>query len=250
MRKFTLIGGKGDDTYIVDADDVINEKPGEGTDTIVSSVSYVMTGNYLNNLTLTGSSVINGTGNSYNNVITGNTANNILSGGAGIDTLIGGTGNDTYIIDSTTDVITEVPGEGTDTIVSSVSYVMTDNYLNNLTLTGTSGINATGNSYDNVITGNTANNILVGGGGLDTLTGGGGSDRFRFNAKSTGIDQIEDFSLSQGDRIEVSRSGFGASSVTSFSYNSTTGDLSFNSTVFAELDAGLAFQVSQQIILI
>ena len=33
-----------------------------------------------------------------------------------MDTLIGGAGNDTYVVDSTTDVITENAGEGTDTV--------------------------------------------------------------------------------------------------------------------------------------
>ena len=56
-------------------------------------VSYTM-GNNLENLTLTGTTAINGTGNSLNNRITGNAANNTLIGGAGNDTLDGGTGKD------------------------------------------------------------------------------------------------------------------------------------------------------------
>jgi serralysin len=47
------------------------------------------------NLTLTGSASINGTGNSLANTITGNSGANILNGGAGNDTLNGGVGNDT-----------------------------------------------------------------------------------------------------------------------------------------------------------
>jgi serralysin len=57
----------------------------------------------LENLTLTGTASINGTGNSLNNFLIGNSADNILNGadgndylegGSGSDTLIGGTGND------------------------------------------------------------------------------------------------------------------------------------------------------------
>ncbi|MBS9386617.1 MAG: cadherin-like domain-containing protein [Dolichospermum sp. BR01] len=44
-----------------------------------------------------------------------------LNGGAGIDTLIGGLGNDIYVVDTTTDIISENVGEGTDTIQSSVT---------------------------------------------------------------------------------------------------------------------------------
>ncbi|GFE71085.1 calcium-binding protein [Chroococcus sp. FPU101] len=182
----TMIGGSGDDTYIVDSlSDVITELAGGGVDTIKTSLSYTLSENYVNNLTLTGSSNLNGTGNSYDNVITGNAGNNTLrgnagkdtlNGGNGIDTLIGGTGDDTYIVDSTTDVITELPGQGVDTVISSVSYTLAENYVNNLTLTGTANLNGTGNSYDNVITGNEGNNRLKGGDGNDSLFSEFGND--------------------------------------------------------------------------
>ncbi|MBL8352194.1 MAG: hypothetical protein JNL87_17995 [Burkholderiaceae bacterium] len=91
----TLWGGLGDDLYIVDnAGDVASEVAG-GVDTVQSSVTHTLTVN-LENLTLTGSANINGTGNdSRNNVINGNTGNNVLSGLAGNDTISGDWGNDT-----------------------------------------------------------------------------------------------------------------------------------------------------------
>jgi Ca2+-binding RTX toxin-like protein len=64
------------------------------TDTLSASTTTTLPAN-VENLTLTGSSVINGTGNAGNNILTGNTANNTLNGGAGNDTLIGGAGKDT-----------------------------------------------------------------------------------------------------------------------------------------------------------
>ncbi|GFE71086.1 calcium-binding protein [Chroococcus sp. FPU101] len=182
----TMIGGSGDDTYIVDSlSDVITELAGGGVDTIKTSLSYTLSENYVNNLTLTGSSNLNGTGNSYDNVITGNAGNNTLrgnagkdtlNGGNGIDTLIGGTGDDTYIVDSTTDVITELPGQGVDTVISSVSYALDENYVNNLTLTGVTNLSGIGNTYDNVIYGNDSNNLLRGGDGNDTIKGYLGND--------------------------------------------------------------------------
>jgi Ca2+-binding RTX toxin-like protein len=171
----TLIGGAGDDIYIVDSTtDIITENANGGTDTIQSSVTFTLTTN-VENLTLTGTAAINGTGNAGNNIITGNSANNTLDGGAGNDTLIGGAGDDIYIVDSITDTITENANGGTDTIQSSVTYTIATN-VENLTLTGTTAINGTGNAGNNVITGNSANNVIIGNAGNDTLDGGDGSD--------------------------------------------------------------------------
>jgi Ca2+-binding RTX toxin-like protein len=181
----TLIGGAGNDIYIVDiATDTIIESANAGIDTIQSSVTYTIAAN-VENLTLTGTAA-NGTGNAGNNVITGNGANNTLNGGAGIDTLIGGLGNDIYVVDSTTDTITESANAGIDTVQSSVTLTLAAN-VENLTLTGTAAINGTGNAGNNVITGNSANNTLNGGLGNDTLNGGAGNDTYIFTINGTGL---------------------------------------------------------------
>jgi Ca2+-binding RTX toxin-like protein len=179
-----LVGGTGNDKYYTDnIGDSITELTGEGTDTVYSTISYNL-GNNLENLTLQGTSAINGTGNDLNNIITGNSANNTLTGGlgndnlnggAGVDTLIGGVGNDVYTVDNVGDTITENLNEGTDTVNSSVTYTLSSN-VENLTLQGTSAINGTGNELNNTITGNSANNILTGGLGNDNLNGGAGAD--------------------------------------------------------------------------
>jgi Ca2+-binding RTX toxin-like protein len=94
----TLIGGRGNDTYIVDSlDDIITESGSSSDiDSVQSSVSWVL-GINLENLTLTGSNAINGTGNNLNNTIIGNSANNILDGGTGgTDLLTGLAGADVF----------------------------------------------------------------------------------------------------------------------------------------------------------
>jgi Ca2+-binding RTX toxin-like protein len=212
-----LIGGLGNDIYQVDSTtDVITENANEGTDTIQSSVTYTIASlPNIENLTLTGSSAINGMGNAANNILTGNTVNNTLNGGTGVDTLIGGLGNDIYQVDSTTDVITENASEGTDTIQSSVTYTIASlPNIEKLTLTGSSVINGTGNAANNILTGNTANNTLnggagndtlIGGAGKDTLTGGTGTDRFVFTSLAdsllAGYDVISDYTI--GEQIDA-----------------------------------------------
>ncbi|WP_035367851.1 calcium-binding protein, partial [Dolichospermum circinale] len=165
----TLIGGAGNDSYYVDSTaDIITESVNQGTDSVFSTVTYTLTTN-TENLTLQGTTAINGTGNELNNIITGNAADNILTGGTGADTLIGGAGNDSYYVDSTADIITESVNQGTDSVFSTVTYTLTTN-TENLTLQGTTAINGTGNELNNNITGNAAANILTGGLGNDTLT--------------------------------------------------------------------------------
>jgi Ca2+-binding RTX toxin-like protein len=182
-----LIGGTGNDTYVVDSPaDTITETNNLDTDTVESSVTFSI-GNFaeVENLTLTGTTAINGTGNAVNNTITGNSANNILDGGAGDDTLIGGAGDDIYVVDSLADIITENPDAGIDTVRSSVDYTIANFAdVDNLILIGTA-INGTGNARDNTITGNSADNILDGGAGIDTLIGNLGDDTYR-------VDNIDD----------------------------------------------------------
>lgn len=183
----TLIGGKGNDTYVVDDTlDLIYEKDGEGIDTVLSSVSYQLSGEttfgFTENLTLTDTAAINGTGNNLANIITGNSAANILNGGAGHDTLIGGAGNDTliggegndtFVVDTTNDIVTELENQGIDTVQSSVTISLAAN-VENLTLTGSAAINGTGNDLNNVLTGNAGRNVLTGGKGDDTYVIGAG----------------------------------------------------------------------------
>jgi Ca2+-binding RTX toxin-like protein len=180
-------GGTGDDVYVYDGTDTIVEGAGEGLDRINSSVAASLI-NWANveNLTLTGTAAINATGNAFDNRLVGNEAanrldagagNDTLNGGLGIDTLVGGSGNDVYVIDSAGDVVVEAAGEGTDRINSAVTASLVGRAnVENLTLTGTAAVDATGNEANNVLVGNDAGNVLDGLAGNDTLNGGLGND--------------------------------------------------------------------------
>jgi len=182
----TMSGGAGDDLYVVDSlGDVVNESIDQGVDTVQTAISYTLGAN-VENLTLTGSAALSGTGNALDNVLTGNSGANVLSGaegndtldgGSGADTMSGGQGDDVYVVGSTTDVVIENAGEGYDTVRSSVTYTLSAN-VEELVLTGSASVNATGNALDNVLTGNGGANILSGLGGNDTMIGGAGNDTY------------------------------------------------------------------------
>ncbi|MHB1586281.1 MAG: lipase family protein [Acidiferrobacteraceae bacterium] len=176
----TLTGGSGNTTFVInDATDVVTDPFTSGTNTLLSSVSYVQPLN-VQNLTLTGSADLTATGNSQSGVLTANTGNDTLVAGTGIDTLVGGSGNDTFVVNNTADVVTESPNTGNNTVLASVSYVQPLN-VQNLTLTGSADLTATGNSQSGVLTANSGNDTLIAGTGIDTLVGGSGNDTFMVN---------------------------------------------------------------------
>jgi Ca2+-binding RTX toxin-like protein len=208
-----MYGGAGNDTYYVDnAGDKVYETTtatsgidSGGRDLVNSSISYTL-GNFVEDLTLTGTANINGIGNNLNNIITGNTGNNIINGGAGNDTMIGGKGNDTYYVNSFLDKVIEKTNEGTDTVNSSIGYKLSSN-VENLILISNTNIAGSGNELANKIIGNSGSNYLFGYNGNDILNGklgndilvgGAGKDNFVFDTTlnaTTNKDTIKDFSI-------------------------------------------------------
>jgi trimeric autotransporter adhesin len=172
----SLVGGLGNDTYVVDsATDQVVEAESAGVDTVRSSLSWTL-GSHLEQLVLTGSAAINGTGNSLSNHLTGNASANVLDGGTGVDTLAGLAGDDIYLVDDQNDQVLEVAGAGDDLVRASVSFALAD-HVERLTLMGTADLSGVGNTGANTLTGNSGANTLTGGGGNDTLDGGSGVDR-------------------------------------------------------------------------
>ena len=187
-------------------------------------------------------------GNSVDNILRGNAGNDIigagaghdlLDGGTGNDTMMGGIGNDTFIVGEAGDIVTELTGEGTDTVKSAIDYTLVAN-VENLVLTH-GALKGTGNELDNVITGNdlgnllkgeSGNDTLIGGDGIDYLVGGAGADIFV--AEITGekvasrmgyhsLDLILDFEKGV-DKIDVS--DLGAFTWKGHAANKDVGDLS------------------------
>lgn len=163
----TMLGGTGNDTYIVDnTGDVVTENANEGTDWVQSTISYTLS-NHVENLQLTGTAAINGTGNELNNILMGNAGNNRLEGKGG---------NDIYTVNSTGDVIIEqLLNGGTDTIYTTASITMAAN-VENLVVDLSAGLTVTGNEQNNLMMGNAVANTIKGGKGNDNINGAGGDD--------------------------------------------------------------------------
>jgi Ca2+-binding RTX toxin-like protein len=148
------------------------------------------------------------------NILTGGHFDDVLDGRGGADKMSGGLGNDTYKVDNASDAVIEVKDAGIDWVVSSVTYSLSGQQVEQLTLTGAARVNAVGNELNNVLKGNNSDNtllgnagndivlgeggndVLIGGSGIDRLTGGAGNDSFVFNTApntSTNFDRITDF---------------------------------------------------------
>ncbi len=185
----TLSGGDGNDVIDGGANDDVMAG-GANTDTAsyasataAVTVSLLLQDTWQDTVSA-GSDYLDGfenlTGSKYNDTLTGDSNNNLLDGGAGADVMKGGLGDDTYVVGNAYDNVGERLNEGTDTVLSSITYTLPSN-VENLTLTGTDNLNATGNSDNNVIHGNIGNNLIDGGAGADKMYGGLGDDTYVVN---------------------------------------------------------------------
>ncbi|WP_298967597.1 family 16 glycosylhydrolase [uncultured Methylobacterium sp.] len=254
----TVFGGLGDDT--IDAGDGNDSvRGGAGDDSILGGHGHDVLQGEDGNDTIDG-----GYGN---DTIRGGAGTNRLLGGAGsgsdtfggdtvagIDIIEGGWGAaDTYLI----------TGAGSDTVaVDLQAGSVTGGYRSGSRLTGIENLQVwtpgtaarlTGNGANNLLTGGEAADLLLGGGGsdtiranggadtldggagADTLTGGLGGDLFVLRRGEAQGDLITDFSVRDGDRIQLVGYGSGATFQASANDPSTwivrTGDGAFSETV-------------------
>lgn len=169
-----MVGGRGDDVYFVDnANDWTFETAGEGYDAVYSSVNYAL-GADIEALILTGQGNLIAQGNALSNYLQGNAGANVLYGGAGFDLMFGGLGDDTYSVDSAYDQVVEASGEGVDTVVTTVDYVL-PNHVENL-IGDTPFAASKEVAIKLSLYGNALDNVIVGGGGGGWIYGGDGND--------------------------------------------------------------------------
>jgi hypothetical protein len=153
----TCTGAGGDDLLVgLGGDDTLTGNGGE--DTLLGGA---------------GNDLLDGGAN--NDLLDGDLGADTLLGGAGTDVMKGGKGNDVYEVDDAGDLAIELPGQGIDLVLASLTFTLGAD-LEDLTLTGVANIDGTGNAAANSLLGNAGNNSLAGLGGDDLLDGGAGVD--------------------------------------------------------------------------
>ncbi len=217
-----VLGGTGDDTYVVSAGgSTLVEFAGEGNDIVYTSVDMTLGDNIetgVNTSTGGAGAVLNG--NALDNLLilsnTSAVAISTISAGAGNDTIyaqsftiidagfgndmisLSGTGNyvngnlgdDVYIVNAAGQTLVENADAGNDTVYSTSSFSLGDNFETLVLISGNIGVrqDGFGNNAANQIIGNGATNLLVGNGGGDYIVAGGGDD---FIVGGTGIDVLQ-----------------------------------------------------------
>jgi Ca2+-binding RTX toxin-like protein len=187
-----LVGGAGDDVYVVSSiNQSLVEDSNGGIDTVITSVSGLsayrgieilevddQSSSYSSALdvhpfTQNSSSSFELTGGFDTLTILGGRGSDVLSS-SGSSTLIGGSGDDVYIYTGS-ELIIENTDSGSDSVLTYASLTLPDN-IEYVVTKSDSDINIIGNGLSNILVGNTSDNLLSGGAGNDTLVSMGGED--------------------------------------------------------------------------
>ena len=197
-----MSGGMGNDLYYWrDAEDVILEETGGGTDTVLVWDTARL-GAHLENLVLKGTAAAALSGNELANRLVGNMAGNLLRGEAGDDTLVGQGGDDTLIGGDGLDVLSGGDGSdlyyligphprwqdaivlesaghsGIDHVITNVSVSLGDTHVENVSIIGAGrSVVVQANSLANTLRGSRGDDGLFGYGGNDRIEGREGHDR-------------------------------------------------------------------------
>jgi serralysin len=199
---FSSVGGLTGNVAIAQGARIENAIGGFGNDTLY--------GNALDNRlsgAAGGDSIFAGAGNDTVdggtgvNYLRGEDGNDSIVGGTGFDDINGNQGNDTCVSGGGDDWV--VGGKDNDSLVGSDGANLVYGNLGNDTLDGGAGADIVrGGQGDDVIQGGAGADFLSGDLGNDTLTGGAGADIFHSFA-GAGVDRVLDFSLAEGDRVQL-----------------------------------------------
>ncbi len=233
----TVFGGSGSDTVTVDsAGDRVRESADGGPRDVVRSEAAFFalesgSEGHVEIVNLVETAGAGGlAGNEHRNTLGGNSADNslsgmsggdILNGRSGSDVLVGGSGNDTFVVDTQSDQLFELAGEGTDLVRAQQDFTLPDGtataFIEILRLQGGEGaLNGAGNSLDNRLLGNTEANAMAGLAGDDRLFGADGDDDL---SGGSGSDQLRAHSGTDTLAMESGNAVFGGSGADAFLFD-------------------------------
>lgn len=224
----TFDGGLGTDTvdYSSSSVRVMLDMATGGTSGEASGDTYISIENIIGSNSSVADYIDGDAGDNY---IQGMAGGDELEGGAGADTIDGGSGNDYARYtgsDTGVDVdltrATQIGGDAEGDVLIDIEHLRGSDYDD--VLTGDSYNNhiraedgddvLSGGAGDDRLWGSLGNDTLYGGSGSDQLDGGAGADTFVFEDATafTGIDEVRDFSLGEGDVLDISNllSGYDA----------------------------------------
>jgi Ca2+-binding RTX toxin-like protein len=193
-----MSGGGGDDRFLVEnAADFVLEAAGEGSDTVVATISYgIALGSSIEQLVTAndaGTAALVLVGNELGQLIRGNAGNNIINGLGGADVMHGLAGNDYYVVDGDDQVVEAAEG-GFDTVAAVASFQLGAGSRVEQLVTGdaagTAAINLIGNGFAQSIVGNNGANVLNGLGGADSMSGLGGDDYYVVDADDVAFEAV------------------------------------------------------------
>ena len=151
--------------------------------------------------------VFGGTGNdvivdpSGTNYLRGEDGDDYILGGSGFDDANGNMGNDTISGGPGDDY--SVGGKDNDMLFGDAGNDIVWGNLGNDTCDGGDGADQVrGGQGDDSVSGGAGNDFVSGDRGNDTIAGGTGADNFH-GSQDAGIDRVVDFSLAQGDRVQL-----------------------------------------------
>lgn len=180
----TLVGGvNGDTLQGLGGQDTING--GAGDDVIFA-------------LAAPGTAGATGAGQTY---LRGDEGNDSITGSPSFDDINGNMGNDTCVGGVGSDFV--VGGRDSDLLFGEAGEDLVYGNLGNDTCEGGDGNDILRGGQDNDITnGGAGDDFVSGDKGDDTMTGGAGADIFHTFGDAA-IDRVLDFSLAQGDRVQL-----------------------------------------------
>ncbi|MBL8557007.1 MAG: VCBS repeat-containing protein [Phenylobacterium sp.] len=142
--------------------------------------------------------IVGGGGRDY---IRGDEGDDVLVGGSAFDDINGNMGNDTVSTGAGEDYC--VGGKDNDSLSGGADYDLVYGNLGNDTCNGDDGNDIVRGGQDNdLVNGGNGDDFVSGDKGDDTMTGGLGADNFH-TFGDAGIDRVTDFSLAQGDRVQL-----------------------------------------------